>query len=178
MVDGCKMDLKAKIRTIPNFPKHGIMFRDLTTLLKEPQAFRYVIDNLVHRYANKGIDKIVGIESRGFIIGGALAHQLNLGFVPVRKSGKLPSEKDTIEYELEYGKDRLEIHTDAIKHGDVVLVVDDLLATGGTAKATIELVERQGGTVIECAFIVELPELKGAEKLGKPHYSMVSFEGH
>lgn len=173
------MDLKSKIRTIPHFPKQGIMFRDITTLLKDPQAFRYVIDHFVQRYANRGIDKVVGIESRGFIIGGALAHQLNVGFVPVRKPGKLPAEKDFVEYELEYGKDKLEIHTDAIKHGDVVLVVDDLIATGGTAKAAIELVQKQGGSVLECAFLVTLPELHGAEKLlPVPSYSLVSFEGH
>lgn len=172
------MDIKSKIRTIPHFPKQGIMFRDITTLLKDPVGFRYVIDHFVQHYANKGIDKIVGIESRGFIIGGALAHQLNVGFVPVRKPGKLPAEKDAVEYELEYGKDKLEIHTDAIKHGDVVLIVDDLIATGGTAKAAIELVEKQGGTILECAFVIALPELHGAEKLGKPSYSLVSFEGH
>ncbi|MEK6920713.1 MAG: adenine phosphoribosyltransferase, partial [Nanoarchaeota archaeon] len=135
------MDIKSKIRTIPNFPKQGILFRDVTTLLKDPAGFRYIIDHLVQRYANKGIDKVVGIESRGFIIAGAIAHQLNVGFVPVRKPNKLPAEKDSIEYELEYGKDKLEIHTDAIKHGDVVLVVDDLIATGGTARATVELIE-------------------------------------
>ena len=172
------MDIKSKIRTIPDFPKQGIMFRDITTLLKDPAGFRYVIDTFVQRYANKGIDKIVGIESRGFIIAGALAHQLNVGFVPVRKPGKLPAEKDSVEYELEYGKDKLEIHTDAIKHGDVVLIVDDLIATGGTARATVELVEKQGANVLECAFIIALPELGGDKKLGKPSYSLVSFEGH
>ena len=172
------MDIKSKIRTIPNFPKQGIMFRDVTTALKDPQAFRYIIDTFVQRYANKGIDKVVGIESRGFILAGALAHQLNVGFVPVRKPGKLPAEKDSVEYELEYGKDKLEIHTDAIKHGDVVLIVDDLIATGGTAKAAITLVEKQGGTVFECAFVIDLPELSGAQKLGKPSFSLVAFDGH
>ena len=172
------MDIKSKIRTIPNFPKQGIMFRDVTTLLNDPAGFRYIIDHLVQRYANKGIDKVVGIESRGFIIAGALAHQLNVGFVPVRKPNKLPAEKDSIEYELEYGKDKLEIHTDAIKHGDIVLIVDDLIATGGTARATVELVEKQGGAVLECAFIVDLPELGGKQKVGKPCYSLVAFEGH
>lgn len=172
------MDIKSKIRTIPNFPKQGIMFRDVTTLFKDPVGFRYIIDSFVQRYANKGIDKVVGIESRGFIIAGALAHQLNVGFVPVRKPNKLPAEKDSVEYELEYGKDKLEIHTDAIKHGDVVLIVDDLIATGGTARATVELVEKQGGAVLECAFIVDLPELGGAKKVGKPCYSLVAFDGH
>lgn len=172
------MDIKSKIRTIPNFPKQGIMFRDITTLLKDPVGFRYVIDTFVQRYANKGIDKIVGIESRGFILAGALAHQLNVGFVPVRKPGKLPAEKNSIEYDLEYGKDKLEIHTDAIKHGDVVLIVDDLIATGGTARAAMTLVENSGGNVLECAFVIDLPELGGAQKLGKPVYSLVAFEGH
>ncbi len=172
------MDIKSKIRTIPNFPKQGIMFRDITTLLKDPAGFRYVIDTFVQRYANKGIDKVVGIESRGFILAGALAHQLNVGFVPVRKPGKLPAEKNSIEYELEYGKDKLEIHTDAIKHGDIVLIVDDLIATGGTARAAIALVENSGGTVLECAFVIDLPELLGAQKLGKPSYSLVAFDGH
>lgn len=171
------MDIKSKIRTIPDFPKQGIQFRDITTLLKDPVGFRYVIDHLAERYCTKKIDKIVGIESRGFIIAGALAHQLNTGFVPVRKPGKLPAETESIEYDLEYGKDKIEIHSDAIKHGDVILIVDDLIATGGTAKAAVELVEKLGGTVLECAFIVELPELKGAEKLARPYYAIVEFEG-
>ncbi len=172
------MDIKAKIRTIPHFPKQGIMFRDVTTLFKDPQGFRYVIDHLVQRYANKGVTMVVGIESRGFILAGALAHQLNVGFVPVRKPGKLPAEKDSVTYDLEYGKDILEIHKDAINKGDCILIVDDLIATGGTAKAAIELVEKQGAKVLECAFIVTLPELGGTEKLGVPSYSLVSFEGH
>jgi adenine phosphoribosyltransferase len=173
------MDIKSKIRTIPDFPKQGIMFRDITTLLKDPAGFRYVIDHFVQRYAGKKIDKVVGIESRGFIIAGALAHQLNVGFVPVRKPGKLPGEKDSVEYELEYGKDTLEIHKDAIQKGDTVLIIDDLIATGGTAKATIELVQRLKGTVVECGFIVALPELHGKEKLFPvPFYAMCSFEGH
>jgi len=172
------MDIKSKIRTIPNFPKKGIMFRDVTTLLKDPAGFRYVIDHLVQRYAGKRIDKIVGIESRGFILGGAIAHQLNVGFVPVRKPGKLPAETDSVSYELEYGTDTLQIHKDAIGSGDNVLIVDDLIATGGTCKATIDLVQKLGGKVLECAFIVELPELNGAKKLNDvPHYSMVEFEG-
>ncbi|MFA6888063.1 MAG: adenine phosphoribosyltransferase [Candidatus Woesearchaeota archaeon] len=171
------MDIKSKIRTIPNFPKQGIQFRDITTLLKDPAGFRYAIDTFVQRYGSIHIDKVVGIESRGFIIGGALAHQLNVGFVPVRKPGKLPGQTDSVEYELEYGKDKIEIHTDAIKPGDIVLIVDDLIATGGTCKAAVNLVEKQGGNVLECAFIVNLPELKGIEKVGKPCYSLVEFEG-
>jgi adenine phosphoribosyltransferase len=172
------MDIKAKIRTIPHFPKEGIMFRDVTTLLKDPQGFRYVIDHLVQRYANKGVTMVVGIESRGFILAGAVAHQLNVGFVPVRKPGKLPAEKDAVSYELEYGKDTLEIHKDAIQQNDCVLIIDDLIATGGTCKAAIELVEKQGCKVLECAFIVALPELHGMEKLSVPSYAMVTFEGH
>jgi adenine phosphoribosyltransferase len=176
-IKGETMDIKSKIRTIPDFPKKGIQFRDITTLLKDPEGFRYAVDHLVQRYCTKRIDKIVGIESRGFIFGGALAHQLNVGFVPARKPGKLPAETTSMEYQLEYGTDKIEIHTDAIKHGDVVLIVDDLIATGGTAKAAVELVEKLGGTVLECAFIVELPELKGAEKLARPYYALVEFEG-
>ncbi len=172
------MDIKSKIRTIPHFPKQGIMFRDITTLLKEHDCFRFVIDHFAQRYTNKGINKIVGIESRGFIIGGALAYQMNVGFVPVRKPNKLPAEKDVVEYELEYGKDKLEIHKDAINRGDVVLVVDDLIATGGTARATVDLVEKQGGNVIECVFVIDLPDLGGVQKVGKPCYSLVAFEGH
>lgn len=172
------MDIKSKIRTIPHFPKQGIMFRDVTTLLKDPAGFRYVIDHFVQRYGSYRLDKVVGIESRGFIIAGALAHQLNIGFVPVRKPGKLPGERDGIDYDLEYGKDRLEIHKDAIAAGERVLIVDDLIATGGTCRATIQLIEKLGGNVVECAFLVDLPELKGASTLGKPSYSLVAFEGH
>jgi adenine phosphoribosyltransferase len=173
------MDIKSKIRTIPNFPKQGIMFRDVTTLLKDPAGFRYVIDHLVQRYIGKKIDKVVGIESRGFILAGAIAHQLNIGFIPVRKPGKLPGERDSVSYELEYGTDTLEIHKDAIQAGDNILVVDDLIATGGTARATIDLIQKLQGKVVECAFIVELPVLNGVSKLNDvPAYSMVKFDGH
>jgi adenine phosphoribosyltransferase len=173
------MDIKAKIRTIPHFPKEDIMFRDVTTLLKDPAGFRYLIDHLVQRYGGRKIDKVVGIESRGFILGGALAHQLNVGFIPVRKPGKLPAEKDSVSYSLEYGTDTLEIHKDAIQPGENILIVDDLIATGGTCKATIDLIEKLQGKVVECAFIVELPALHGVEKLGGvAAYSMVKFEGH
>ncbi len=174
------MDIKSKIRTIPDFPKQGIQFRDITTLLKNPQGFRYVIDHLAQRYCTKRIDKVVGIESRGFIIGGALAHQLNAGFVPIRKPGKLPAETESIEYELEYGKDKIEIHKDAIKHGDLVIVVDDLIATAGTLGAAIDLIENLGGQILECAVIIELPALHGREKIekrGHKLYSLVEFEG-
>ncbi len=172
--------LKSKIRTIPHFPKQGIMFRDITTLLKDAQGFRKVIDEFVQRYTGVPIDVVVGLESRGFIIGGAIAHQLGKGFVPIRKKGKLPGEKVSHEYELEYGKDTIEIHKDAINPGDKVLIVDDLIATAGTAMAAANLVRQLGGNIIECAFIIELPDLKGREKLekmGLKVFSLVQFEG-
>ena len=174
------MDLKSKIRTVPHFPKEGIMFRDITTLLKDARGFRRVIDELVQRYTGAPIDVVVGLDARGFIIGGALAHQLGKGFVPVRKAGKLPAETVSHEYELEYGKDKVEIHRDAINNGDRVLVVDDLIATGGTCLAAANLVRKLGGKIVECAFIVELPELKGRERLEKDGckvFSLVQFEG-
>ncbi len=172
------VDLKSKIRTIPHFPKKGIMFRDITTLLKDPEGFHEVINQFVNRYKNKKIDIVVGVESRGFILGGALAHQLGCGFVPVRKPGKLPAKTTKIEYELEYGKDALEIHNDAIIPGQNVLIIDDLIATGGTAKATADLVKKLGGNIVELAFVVDLPDLKGKEKLSDyPVFTLVQFEG-
>ena len=170
--------IKSKIRTIPNFPKEGIMFRDITTLLKDPQGLRDVVKEFVERYKNKEIDVVVGVESRGFILGGVLAHELGAGFVPVRKIGKLPGKTRKIEYELEYGKDALEIHEDAINPGQKVLLIDDLIATAGTCKAAVDLIKGLGGEVIECAFIVELPDLKGREKIPDiPLFSLVCFEG-
>ena len=167
------------IRTIPNFPKEGIMFRDVTTLLKDPIGFNYIIDKFVERYKEMDIDYVVGIESRGFILGGAIAHRLNKGFIPVRKPGKLPYNVDSVEYELEYGIDKLEIHLDALKQGDKVILIDDLLATGGTARAAVQLVEKRGAQVIEFGCVIEFPELKGREKLnGYPIYKMIDFEGH
>lgn len=176
------MTIKSKIRTIPDYPKKGIMFRDITTLIKDPVGFRLVIDGLTQRYITAAVDfdVIVGIESRGFIIGGALAYTLGKGFVPVRKSGKLPAEKITHEYELEYGTDRIEMHTDAIRKGDRVLLVDDLLATGGTALAAATLIEKLGGTVSEMAFIVNLPDVGGEKRLTEKGYrvhSLTEFEG-
>jgi len=172
------MDIKSMIRTIPNFPKQGIMFRDVTTLLKNPIGFNYVIDQFVKRYEDMDIDYVVGIESRGFILAGAIAHRLNKGFIPVRKPGKLPYDVDSIEYELEYGTDKLEIHLDALKEGDKVILIDDLLATGGTSRAAAQLIEKRGAKVIEFGCIVELPDLKGREKLnGYPVYNMIEFEG-
>jgi adenine phosphoribosyltransferase len=157
------------------------MFRDITTLLGHPRAFRRAVDELVQPYAGVRIDKVAGIEARGFILGGAVAHQLSVGFVPVRKKGKLPWQVLGEDYALEYGTDRVEIHTDAIKRGDHVIVVDDLIATGGTCLAAMKLVERAGGTVVGCSFVIDLPDLGGAEKiraLGKDVNALVAFEGH
>ena len=175
------MDYKTAIRTIPDYPKKGIMFRDITTLLGNPQAFRRAVDELVQPYAGMRIDKVAGIEARGFILGGAVAHQLSVGFVPVRKKGKLPHTVIGEEYDLEYGKDRVEIHVDAVKPGENVLVIDDLIATGGTAAAAIKLLERAGAKVVGCSFVIDLPELGGAAKLralGKEVKALVAFEGH
>lgn len=157
--------IRSRIRTIPDHPKPGILFRDITTLLKDAQGFRKAVDELVQPYAGAGVTRIAGIESRGFILGGAIAHQLSIGFVPVRKKGKLPAAVYGMDYELEYGSDRLEIHRDALTPGDRVLVVDDLVATGGTAAAAVELVRQAGAEIVGCAFIVSLPDLGGEERL-------------
>lgn len=170
--------IRGKIRTIPNFPKQGIMFRDITTLLKDNQAMEKVIKIFVDRYKDKKIDIIAGIESRGFIFGAALADKINVGFIPIRKPGKLPYEKIREEYALEYGKDAVEVHKDAVKPGDNILLVDDLLATGGTMQAAGKLIEKLGGKIEECCFLIELPDLKGREKLRKWNvFSIVKFEG-
>ena len=176
------MTIKSRIRTVPDYPKKGIMFRDITTLIKDPVGFRLVIDTITQRYitGDHDFNVIVGIESRGFIIGGALAYTLGRGFVPIRKKGKLPGEVEFQEYELEYGTDRIEIHKDAIKKGDRVLLIDDLLATGGTALAAAALIEKLGGTVMEMAFIVDLPDVGGKKKLtdkGYKVYALTEFEG-
>ena len=176
------MTIKSKIRTIPDYPKKGIMFRDITTLLKDPVGFRLVIDTLAQRYSKAELtfDTVVGIESRGFIIGSALAYQLGKGFIPIRKKGKLPAEVVCQEYALEYGTDRIEIHKDALKKGERVLLVDDLLATGGTALAAAALVEKLGGIVVEMAFVVDLPDVGGKKKLKEKGYSffaLTEFEG-
>ena len=157
--------LKKVIRDVPNFPKEGILFKDITTLCKDPLSFQIMVDLLAHRYLDKKIDVVVGAEARGFIIGAALAYRLGAGIILVRKPGKLPSKTIKATYALEYGEDTLEIHQDAIEKGQNVLIADDLLATGGTAKAMIELVENLGGNIIECAFVVELNDLKGRDKL-------------
>jgi len=159
------MNLKKKLRTIPNWPKQGVLFWDITTLLKDKKAMNYVIKKFFNEYKDKEINKIVSIESRGFIFGSVLAYKLKVPFVPIRKPGKLPAATTKIEYELEYGKDALEIHNDAISEEDKVLIVDDLLATGGTSKAAAELVEKLNGKVEGFAFVINLPELKGKEKL-------------
>jgi adenine phosphoribosyltransferase len=176
------MPIKSKIRTIPDHPKKGIMFRDITTLIKDPVGFRLVIDNFTQRYIKGDInfDIIVGIEARGFIIGGALSYTLGKGFVPIRKVGKLPAEVVRHEYQLEYGTDTVEIHKDAISKGTKVLLIDDLLATGGTALAASALIEKLGGNVVEIAFIVNLPDVGGEKKLkGKGYniYYLTEFEG-
>ncbi|HXR94789.1 MAG TPA: adenine phosphoribosyltransferase [Rhizomicrobium sp.] len=175
------MDFKEVIRTIPDYPQPGIMFRDVTTLLGNARAFRRAIDEMVQPYAGARVDKVAGLEARGFILGGAVAHQLSIGFVPIRKKGKLPYTVIGESYALEYGQDRVEIHIDALKPGETVLLVDDLIATGGTASAGIRLMERAGAQVIGCSFVIDLPELGGAAKLralGKPVNTLVSFEGH
>jgi len=170
--------IKSKIRTVPHWPKQGIMFRDITTLLKDPEGFKETIDLLYNRYKDKKIDKVIGIESRGFIFGAPLAYLLGCGFIPVRKPGKLPAECESEEYTLEYGTDKIEIHKDAISKGERVLIVDDLIATAGTANAARNLVKKLGAVVVECAFIVELIDLRGRDKLdGENVYSVVEFEG-
>ena len=159
------MDLKSHIRNVKDFPKPGIMFRDITTLLKNPEAFNHTLEQLLTFIKDKKINKVVGIESRGFIFGAVLANKLNCGFIPVRKPGKLPAEKVSISYSLEYGEDRLEMHKDAIERGDKVLVHDDLLATGGTMNAVCQLIEQLGGKIVQVSFIVELSFLNGRDKL-------------
>ena len=172
------MDLASLIRNVPDFPKPGIQFKDVTTLLKNGPAFREIIDGWKKRYANRGVTAIVGAEARGFIFGSALAYAMGLPFIPVRKKGKLPSKTLSQEFDLEYGTDKIEIHVDALSPSDRVILVDDLLATGGTMAAAAKLVRNLGAEIVEVAFVVELPFLKGREKLkGLPVYSLVSFEG-
>jgi len=173
-------DVRDYIRTIVDFPHKGIMFRDVTTLFSDPRGFRMAIDQMLHPYAGLRIDKVVGLEARGFILGGAIAHQLSVGFVPIRKKGKLPGATISQDYTLEYGEATVEIHDDAIQPGEVILVVDDLLATGGTAAAGIKLIERLGGKIISCAFVVDLPDLGGHKvltDLGMDVHALCSFDG-
>jgi adenine phosphoribosyltransferase len=170
-------DLRAKIRDIKNFPTEGILFKDITTLLRDGPAWRFAVDSLAGRYQSERVDIVVGVESRGFIFGGAVAHQLQAGFVPVRKVGKLPAKTIEVEYELEYGRDTLAMHEDAITPGQRVLAVDDLLATGGTMAATLRLVEQLGGTVVGVAFMIELAFLHGREKLKNyPLHSLIVYD--
>ena len=174
-------DLKASIRTIPDYPKPGILFRDITTLLGDARAFRRAIDELVQPWAGTKIDKVAGMEARGFILGGAVAHQLSAGFVPIRKKGKLPFTKVSVAYSLEYGIDEMEMHDDAIAPGERVILVDDLIATGGTAEGAVKLLKQIGADVVAACFVIDLPELGGAQKirdLGMPVRTLVSFEGH
>ena len=174
------MPLESRIRTIPDFPKPGIQFRDITTLLKDPFGFRKLVDDLVQPFAGKRVDAVAGLEARGFIIGGAVAHQLSTGFIPVRKKDKLPWDTIGQDYELEYGTDRVEIHRDAVGEGETVLIVDDLLATGGTALATLDLLRQAGADIVGCSFVVDLPDLGGRKRLeeqGVSVLTLVEFEG-
>ncbi len=175
------MNLRDAIRTIPDHPKPGIMFRDITTLLADAHAFRQAIEEMVQPFAGERIEKVAGIEARGFIFGAAIAHQLSAGFVPLRKKGKLPHRTVAVEYALEYGTDGMEMHMDAIVDGERVMLVDDLIATGGTADAALKLLRGAGAEVVAAAFVIDLPELGGAERLrrqGVPTSSLVAFEGH
>src|SRR6476660_6289459 len=174
-------DLREAIRSIPDYPKPGIMFRDITTLLGDARAFRRAVDELVQPWAGMKIDKGGGIEARGFILGGAVAHQVSAGFVPIRQKSKLPHQTVSMAYLLEYGSDELEMHVDAIKQGDRVVLVDDLSATGGTAEGAVKLLRQVGAEVLAACFIIDLPELGGAEKLRKldvPVRTLISFAGH
>jgi adenine phosphoribosyltransferase len=174
-------DLKAAIRTIPDYPKSGIMFRDITTLLGDARAFRRAVDELVQPWAGTKVDKVAGIEARGFILGGAVAHQLSAGFVPVRKKGKLPHVTVSIAYSLEYGLDEMEMHEDALKPGERVILVDDLIATGGTAEGAVKLLRKLGADVVAACFVIDLPDLGGSKKLAALDVSvrsLITFEGH
>ena len=175
------MNLADHIRTIPDYPKPGILFRDITTLLGDARAFRRAVDELVQPFAGMKIDKVAGIEARGFILGGAVAHQLSAGFIPLRKKGKLPHRTVSMEYALEYGVDHMEMHHDAVLAGERVLLIDDLIATGGTAEAAIKLLRGGGAAVVAACFVVDLPELRGADRLramGVEVSTLVDFAGH
>ena len=174
-------DLRASIRSIPDYPKPGIMFRDITTLLGNARAFRRAVDEMVQPWAGMKIDKVAGMEARGFILGGAVAHQVSAGFIPIRKKGKLPHKRVSIAYSLEYGLDEMEMHEDAVERGDRVILVDDLIATGGTAEGAVKLLRQLGAQVLAACFIIDLPDLGGADKLRKlevPVRTLITFEGH
>src|ERR1700748_1534917 len=173
--------LRSAIRSIPDYPKPGIIFRDITTLLGNPRAFRRCVDELVPPWAGTTVDKVAGMEARGFILGGAVAHQLSTGFIPIRKKGKLPHAKVSIAYSLEYGLDEMEMHEDAVAPGEKVIVVDDLIATGGTAEGAVKLLRKMGAIVVAACFVIDLPELGGAQKLRDldvPVRTLISFAGH
>jgi adenine phosphoribosyltransferase len=175
------MDLKTAIRTIPDYPRPGVMFRDITTLLGDAGAFAYTVDQLVQPWLDVRVDRVAGIEARGFILGGAVAHALGAGFVPIRKKGKLPHATVRVAYSLEYGLDEMEIHSDGVRGGERILLIDDLIATGGTAEAAVKLLRQLGAEVLAVCFIVDLPELAGARRLQAmqvPVHTLVSFEGH
>jgi len=172
--------IKSFIRTVPDYPKPGVQFRDVTTLLENATGLRIAVDTIVHRYMSQHIDRVAGIEARGFIFGTAVAYQLGVGFVPLRKPGKLPGKTVGVDYALEYGTDRLEMHADAIRAGDRVLLIDDLIATGGTAEAALKLIQGAGGEIVECCFVIDLPDLGGARRLrnlGVGTYALCQFEG-
>jgi len=172
------MELKDSIRSIPGWPIDGVTFRDITTLMQDPQAYRNTCDVFYNRYKKLKIDKVVGIDARGFVFGAVLAYQLSVGFVPVRKKGKLPHKTVTEQYTLEYGKNTVEMHEDAITEGEKIVIVDDLIATGGTIEAAVKLVKKLGGDILECAFIVELPELNGRDKIkDQKIFTICEFEG-
>ena len=174
-------DLKSTVRTIKDYPKPGIMFRDITTLLGDARAFRRAVDELVQPWAGMKIDKVAGIEARGFILGGAVAHQVSAGFVPIRKKGKLPHKRVSIAYSLEYGLDEMEMHEDAVEKGERVILVDDLIATGGTAEGAVKLMRQIGANIVAACFIIDLPELGGAAKLramNVPVRTLMTFDGH
>jgi adenine phosphoribosyltransferase len=181
MTPAFDFDLRATIRSIPDYPKPGIIFRDITTLLGNARAFRRAVDELVQPWAGSKIDKVAGIEARGFILGGAVAHQVSAGFVPIRKKGKLPHKRVSIAYSLEYGLDEMEMHVDAVEKGEQVILVDDLIATGGTAEGAVKLLKQQGADVLAACFIIDLPELGGADKiraLDVPVRTLMAFDGH
>jgi adenine phosphoribosyltransferase len=170
--------IKSKVRSIPNWPIKGVIFRDITTLLQDPKAFKAICSIFYNRYVNGKIDKIVGIDARGFLFGSVLSYELEIGFVPIRKKGKLPYKTISESYTLEYGEETVEIHEDAITRGERVVIIDDLLATGGTIAASAALVEKLGGDILECAFVIELPDLKGREKMENRNcFSIIEFEG-
>ena len=170
--------IKSKVRSIPNWPIKGVIFRDITTLLQDPKAFKEICQIFYNRYANEKVDRIVGIDARGFLFGSVLAVELGIGFVPIRKKGKLPYKTISESYTLEYGEETIEIHEDAIDRGDRIVIIDDLMATGGTIAASAALVEKLGGDILECAFVIELPDLKGREKMGDRNlFAILEFEG-